>query len=222
MRHPHFALGVAIAAVTVSAPVPAAACGGADLFFSVDNQDTPQRVAQAAAALARGDHHVAYHDASGTFSGLDAFPAEPTFVLPEPPQDMALFMSAQHTMAMAAARSGGAVGPWPVDGASARLRNVSWAAIVTQFHAAVRPDDPLLWANAAEAAAAVPTLEPMAYELLIDLHARDLIPHGGSYVLLARLQRARGDHAGSELSLRSCRHLAADDEACRLPGGPNA
>jgi hypothetical protein len=62
----------------------------------------------------------------------------------------------------------------------------------------------------------------MAYALLIDLHARDLIPHGGSYALLARLQRERGDHEGSEASLRNCRHLTADDETCRFPGGPNA
>jgi hypothetical protein len=222
MRHAHFALGVAIAAVTVSVPLPAAACGSADLFFRSEVESKPQRVARAAAALAGGNPYAAYDAASGAFSGLDAFPSEPTFVLPEPPQDMALFMSAQHTMAMAAAWSGGDVGPWPVDGASGRLRNVAWAAIITQFHAAVRPDDPLLWANAAEAAAAVPTLEPMAYELLVDLHARDLIPHAGSYALLARLQRERGDDEGSELSLQSCRHLAANDATCRFPGGPNA
>ena len=199
MRWARLAVGFGVAAVAGSVPVRADACGGADVFFPSRFIVEPVRIAN-----------------------IEQFPAEPTFVLPEPPREIAVFMAHQHALAMATVRTGGASGPWPVAGDDDRLENLAWAAIVTQFHAAVRPDDPGLWANAAEAAAAVPTLEPVAYGILTDLHERDLIPYPRGYVLLAELQRERGEHVRSELSLQSCRHLADDDEACRTSGGPNA
>ena len=199
MRSLRLAFGVAVAAVTVLLPASAYACGGASLFFPSEVQPLRLRVAN-----------------------IDQFPADPTYVLEEPPREIAVFLAHQHTLAMAAARSGGESGPWAAPGDNEKLQNLVWAAIITQFHAAVRPDDPLLWANAAEAAAAVPTLEPVAYDILTDLHERDLVPHARSYALLAELQRERGELVSSEQSLLSCRHLADDDDTCRTSGVPNA
>lgn len=222
MKHSLVTLGSAIALVTALTPAPAAACGGSYLFFPKRDHPLPSRVSAGAVALADGDYYEAVEWTRAAFDDLHQLPAEPTIVLPEPPRKLALFVTAQHVLAMTAVRSNGDYGPWSAERDTDRRNNLMWAAFVTQFHAAVRPDDPGLLADAAEAAAAVPTLEPVAYEILIDLQGRDLLPDAHSYALLARLQQQRGELEASELSLLGCTHLTENDGACLSSEGPNA
>lgn len=207
------ALGGALVLGSVAVPATAEAClHGSRIRRQVN--PTLRDVRRAERLLASTRYDRAAKLAHQAFDVVDQLPPEPetaldTLALGDSP-GQGLFVRAQRVAALAAVRSGGEVGPtraWKGDTEEQRAQNLMWAVFVLQFQAAMQPDNTVLQAEYAEAAAAVPHMEPAAYAVLDKLAQDDLMPMASGYALLAKLQRARGDDTGSEVSLARCSDL---------------
>lgn len=217
-------LGACLVAATVHADEAEACIHGDRLRRQVN--PTLRDVRTAERLLARGRYQRAVRYAGRAFRQLDQLPPDALPVSPntldlsatdEP--GIQLFVRAQRVAALAAVRSGGEAGPgraWRGASEAQRVRNLMWAGLVLQFHAALQPDNTLLQVEYAEAATHVPFMSVVAHAVLSRLADDDLMPTARGYALLAKLQKDRGDEGGLRLSLARCNEITGDVGACEV------
>lgn len=199
------------ACLLAAAVVPSAAQAclhGRSLRRQVD--PTLRDVRQAEQLLADGKYDKAVRRANRAIRDLDQLSAS---------NASKLSARAQRVAALAAVRSQGVVGPgrtWKGKSATEQTTNVIWAAMALQVQAALQPDNTVLQTEYAEALAAVPFMDGVAFAILNRLSDDDLMPTARGYVLLAQLQKQRGDQGGLQLSLARCNDITRHSGACEV------
>lgn len=121
--------------------------------------------------------------------------------------------------ALVAIRSGGEFGPSsrkPAQSKAQRLINRGWAVQTLHDLSSSRPDDTAAKARLAEGLTAIGETAK-AREILEALVAKDMMPTGRAYAVLAALRGAAGDMKGRHQAASTCYQRAKRKTQCALP-----
>ena len=122
--------------------------------------------------------------------------------------------------ALAAARTGGALGPVPATKPELRKQNVDWATAILKGLTAVKPNDAAARTDYGEVLATSKPSEAKA--ILEELAQKDVLATPYAYAALARLRDAEGDAAGRDEALAKCRTMASNKSVCGAPAAAPA
>lgn len=199
------ALSLAVTGAVVSLPNVADACGNS-VRRVVDR--TQEYVQKAEQLLAKGNYKKAVSTVREAFGdkAIAAYHDGSTH----------LHGRAQRILALAVARSGGAVVIGMDLGGGAQSRKdaaIAWAVLTLRLQAGEQPL-PSQSAELAEALAQQASGRAEAYGLLKGLSDGDLMPSAHGWALLAELSKQRGDVEGSKQAAERCRKIAAPGVTC--------
>lgn len=214
-------VGAGAVVLSTVAPKPAAACGGAWFPIMEEQVDhRPMGIARAEKALDKGDAVAAAGMIIRMMPHIKTLDAKKS----------KLVARAQRVLAVAAARSGGALavgdqvpvsvaGTWLGKTGEHRNTNLDWSIQALRTVEKTKKDDPAAQTELAEALAAVPAHRTEAREILEKLAKKDLIASPQGYAALATLRSAAGDEAGRKVALKRCEAMAAKAGVCRTAQG---
>lgn len=97
----------------------------------------------------------------------------------------------------------------------ARSGNLEWALTTLSDLEKLRPNDPRMQADLAEAQVRLTRTRSEGLRVLEDLDRRDLLGSANAYVALARARRSGGDEGGAAAALRRCAAMSTDKSRCR-------
>ncbi len=192
----------------------AKACGG-EWYPAIQIDHRVDGVARAEKALSKGNHVAA----AGMV--IRMMPHIATLK----PSSSKLVSRAIHTLAVATARSDGALpldkelpgyvqSSWIGKSDQDRAKNLDWSvASLRKLHAA-KKDDVSVETDLAEALSKVDTHKKEAREILERLAKKDLVASPEGYAALARLRKEAGDSKGTKLALKRCEEMASSDAIC--------
>ncbi|WAS97101.1 hypothetical protein [Nannocystis punicea] len=200
-------------------PAPTRACGGKNLWGPEHDE-----LNKAAHLIEKGRHGEAVAQVRRTVKTA----AESAS--PAPDVDPYVHNRARQLLALAVARSAGAVALGPGLGGKRkehRRAAVAWAIstmradispgaghVICQLGACRSLDDPAHTAALAEALALAEDSRDEAYRLLKDLGDHDLMPTAQGWAVLAALHRQRGELEAGTAALEHCRQQAAKGVRC--------
>lgn len=212
MRTPLALSALTLLAALTGAPRPADACGNeVERVVDVTNQS----VRRAESLLAGGKHQRAAKEILATFP--EALRADRRHARQN------LFDRGQRVLALAVVRSDGAIKlgrDLPGKTEAEREINLAWAAGTLRLHAARGDGSVLLASELAEALARRPAERHEAHALLRELADGDVMPTVTGWVVLAKLEKARGDAGAAARAIARCKELAREPGVC--PGLDNA
>jgi len=175
----------------------------------------PKQVDPTLAAVQKAEKALAKGDAKATVKHARAALDEIRQLAPSGAADLPI--RAQRAAALAAVRANGAVDLGPGlagDTELGRHTNLAWASLVLTYQSALAPDNLVLKTQLAEALAADPYQSGRAREMLADLADRDVMPTARGYVVLAKLEEARGDDGAKKAAIDRCVEFGGQD-ACK-------
>ncbi|PCC67984.1 hypothetical protein SAMN02745121_04673 [Nannocystis exedens] len=202
------ALSLAVTGAVVSLPNVADACGNTVRRLVDSGQEYVQR---AELLLAKAQYRKAVSTIREAF-GDKAIAAH----MKGPGAH--LHGRAQRIVALAVARSGGAVAIGMDLGGAAQSRKdaaIAWAVLALRLQAGDQPT-PAQTAELAEALARQTSGRAEAYDLLKGLGDGDLMPTAQGWALLAELSKERGDVEGSKTAVERCVKMRARGVKCEL------
>lgn len=129
----------------------------------------------------------------------------------------ALTLRAQRVAALATVRSEGSTklgGKLRGADQHARQVRVAWATMALEIQSWHDPIDLVLRTELAEALAATPIYRDRAHAMLDDLAKRDLMPTARGYMILAELEKVRGQADRSEAAALRCKEIAGGSGVC--------
>lgn len=192
----------------------AQACGG-EWYPAIQIDHRVDGVARAEKAIAKGSHVAAAGMVIRMMPHIKQLK----------PSSSPLVSRAIHTLAVATARSDGALplgrelpsyvqGTWLGKTDDDRAANLDWSIGELRKLTAAAKDDPSLETDLAEALSKVDAHKGEARGILERLAKKDLVASPEGYAALARLRSEAGDAARAKLALKRCEAMAETDTIC--------
>ncbi len=198
-------VSMALAGAAWLAPTPADACGNS---IRHKIHKPTKSVKKAEQLLADGKYERAVEMVRGLYPTVHRF---------QHGEANELQLRGQRVVALAVIRSGGQaqVGS-KLRGRDVQAREVrlAWATMALDVQTWHDPDDLVLRTELAEALATNPVHHARAHTILDDLARRDLMPTARGYMILAALEKTRGDEDQSQAALNRCKEIAAGRGGC--------
>lgn len=140
------------------------------------------------------------------------------------PGSSPLLARAQRVVAMSIVRTDGLLTAGKVFTASTsdeRRANLEWAVATLRRLSAAKKNNPAAETDLAEALARLPETQSEALATLDKLARKDLVTSANGYATLAKLRKAAGDDAGSEVAMKKYEALAKKAKP-QTPAAPAA